>query len=174
MTRRRHADQTSTGAQGRGATGPVSFQIEGPAVTNAFVLHIEFTDPAVRAGGSSRGERTGKSRLAEAVQLATAIDLAIVGQTIVSLGRLRPSTLLGAGKVDELAVSAEACKAELVIVNAQLTPVQQRNLEIAWNAKVVDRTSLILEIFGRRARTREGVLHRIVAIGSTNDRSAER
>ena len=70
----------------------------------------------------------------------------------------RPATLFGAGKVEELAGLIRAEDAELVIVDHPLTPVQQRNLETAWNAKVLDRTGLILEIFGERARTREGRL----------------
>jgi GTP-binding protein HflX len=65
---------------------------------------------------------------------------------------------MGSGKVEEIAADAEAREPEVVIVNAQLSPVQQRNLEKAWNAKVLDRTALILEIFGARARTREGRL----------------
>ena len=70
----------------------------------------------------------------------------------------RPSTLVGQGKVEEIASLVEASNAELVVVNAQLSPIQQRNLEKAWKAKVLDRTGLILEIFGRRAQTREGTL----------------
>ena len=74
------------------------------------------------------------------------------------LSRPVPATLLGSGKVREIGLEAESLKPELVIVNAHLTPVQQRNLERAWAAKVLDRTALILEIFGERAVTREGRL----------------
>ena len=70
----------------------------------------------------------------------------------------RPATLIGTGKLDEIAEIVRETKAELVIVDHPLTPVQQRNLEKALNAKVLDRTGLILEIFGRRARTKEGAL----------------
>ena len=70
----------------------------------------------------------------------------------------RPSTLLGAGKVAEIKAEIETHGVSLVIVDHALTPVQQRNLETEWGAKVLDRTGLILEIFGKRARTREGVL----------------
>jgi GTP-binding protein HflX len=69
-----------------------------------------------------------------------------------------PATLFGSGKVEELAALVRAAEAEAVVVDDQLSPVQQRNLEKAWDAKVIDRTGLILEIFGRRARTREGRL----------------
>jgi GTP-binding protein HflX len=76
----------------------------------------------------------------------------------VPLSETRPATLIGKGKVDEIAAEARALEPDVVIVNAALSPVQQRNLEKAWNAKVLDRTALILEIFGERARTREGRL----------------
>jgi len=76
----------------------------------------------------------------------------------VPLARTVPATLIGSGKVEEIAAVARAHEPEVVIVNAQLSPVQQRNLEKAWSAKVLDRTALILEIFGERARTREGRL----------------
>src|SRR5262249_32623692 len=69
-----------------------------------------------------------------------------------------PATYLGKGKVEEIAGIVRANEAGLVVMDCALSPVQQRNLEKAWNAKVLDRTGLILEIFGRRARTREGTL----------------
>ena len=69
-----------------------------------------------------------------------------------------PATLLGSGKAKEFGLALEAEPAELVVVDAALTPVQQRNLERIWKTKVIDRTGLILEIFGERAQTREGVL----------------
>jgi GTP-binding protein HflX len=103
-------------------------------------------------------ERSPGARLAEAVGLAAAIDLDVRAKGIVPVPRPRPATLFGSGKVDELAGLIRAEGAELVIVDHKLTPVQQRNLETAWNAKVLDRTELILEIFGARARTREGRL----------------
>ncbi|MDH3740351.1 MAG: GTPase HflX [Hyphomicrobiales bacterium] len=131
----------------------VTFQIEGPAATDAFVLSIDIADDAAPDAARSAG-----SRLSETVRLAEAIDLAIVGEAIVTLNKVRPSTLMGSGKVDEIGLEIKASDAEVVIVNAQLTPGQQRNLERAWHAKVLDRTGLILEIFGRRAQTREGTL----------------
>jgi GTP-binding protein HflX len=101
---------------------------------------------------------TPENRLAEAVGLANAIDLDIIDVMIVPLSEPRPATLLGSGKVDELREVIADKQIGLVIVDHIVTPVQQRNLEKAWNTKVVDRTGLILEIFGARARTREGVL----------------
>ena len=97
-------------------------------------------------------------RLAETVGLAEAIDLDVAGQRIVAVAQPRPSTLFGSGKVEEIGQLITEIGAGLVIVDHAITPVQQRNLEKTWNAKVLDRTGLILEIFGRRARTREGRL----------------
>lgn len=103
-------------------------------------------------------QRSDEARLEEAKGLARAIDLDIVHSDIVQVSAPRPATLLGSGKVDMIAEIIEETHAELVIVDHTLTPVQQRNLEKAWNAKVLDRTGLILEIFGRRAQTKEGTL----------------
>ncbi len=103
-------------------------------------------------------DRSPQLRLDEAVGLAAAIDLDVRASGLVPVPQPRPATLFGAGKVEELAGLIRAEEAELVIVDHPLTPVQQRNLETAWNAKVLDRTGLILEIFGERARTREGRL----------------
>jgi len=97
-------------------------------------------------------------RLAEAISLTAAIGLKVVASKIVPLVHPTPATFIGSGKVEEIAGDARAFEPEVVIVNAQLSPVQQRNLEKAWGTKVLDRTALILEIFGERARTREGRL----------------
>jgi GTP-binding protein HflX len=118
-----------------------------------------------RKGGGDRAEEGGaanprseEARLDEAVGLAKAIDLDVVGSSLVSLNALRPATYLGKGKVEEIAGLVRADELGLVVMDCALSPVQQRNLEKAWGAKVIDRTGLILEIFGRRARTREGAL----------------
>jgi len=103
-------------------------------------------------------QRSSKMRLAEAVSLAEAIGLDVTGTLIAPLRRAAPATLLGSGKVDEIAALVRIGEAELVIVDHPLSPVQQRNLEKAWSAKVLDRTGLILEIFGERAQTKEGRL----------------
>jgi GTP-binding protein HflX len=99
-----------------------------------------------------------EDRREEAKGLAEAIDLVVVDALIVPLPRPRPATLFGSGKVEEIRARIEADGITLAIVDHPLTPIQQRNLEKAWNAKVLDRTGLILEIFGRRAQTREGRL----------------
>ena len=117
----------------------------------------------VRRGGPAEGDgpsnpRSEAARLDEAVGLAQAIDLNVLAAIPVSLNALRPATYLGKGKVEEIAGLVRADSVGLVVMDCALTPVQQRNLEKAWGAKVIDRTGLILEIFGRRARTREGAL----------------
>lgn len=111
------------------------------------------------AGGKAVGEeRSLEARREEAIGLAAAISLDVVFVELLTLQSPRPATLLGVGKVEEIAAQVQAQDVELVIVDHELTPIQQRNLERALKAKVVDRTGLILEIFGRRAQTREGTL----------------
>ncbi|MEX1060538.1 MAG: GTPase HflX [Methyloceanibacter sp.] len=110
------------------------------------------------APGREPSERSSQARLEEAVGLAAAIDLEIMANGLVPVPSPRPATLFGSGKVEELKGLVRAEEAGLVIVDHPLTPVQQRNLERAWEVKVLDRTGLILEIFGERARTREGRL----------------
>ena len=102
--------------------------------------------------------RSEESRLEEAIALTAAIGLDVAQGVIAAIARATPATLIGAGKVDEIKAICGEAEPEVVIVNAQLSPVQQRNLEKAWGTKVLDRTALILEIFGERARTREGRL----------------
>jgi GTP-binding protein HflX len=102
--------------------------------------------------------RAPEARLAEAAGLARAIDLNVVEQGLVMLSAVRPATYIGKGKVDEITGLVKSLSASVVVMDCPVSPVQQRNLEKAWNAKVIDRTGLILEIFGRRARTREGAL----------------
>ncbi|WP_140985253.1 GTPase HflX [Asticcacaulis tiandongensis] len=102
--------------------------------------------------------RHDESRLDEAVGLAMALDLKIVGTHTARVRKPNPATLFGQGKVEELADLCEQLEANVVIINTTLTPIQQRNLEKALEVKVIDRTGLILEIFGLRARTNEGKL----------------
>jgi GTPase len=111
-----------------------------------------------RAQRADTVARSPQARLEEAIGLAAAIDLDVVANGLVPLETPRPATLFGSGKVEELEGVVRAEDVGVVIVDHPLTPVQQRNLETAWGAKVLDRTGLILEIFGRRARTREGRL----------------
>lgn len=103
-------------------------------------------------------KRDPEARLEEAVGLAHAIALDVVEADVVSISRGRPATLMGGGAVERLAGIVADKDIVIVVVDAQLSPVQQRNLEKALSCKVIDRTGLILEIFGERARTREGRL----------------
>ena len=118
--------------------------------------------PRDRRGGvrarSAASDRSPAARLDEAVGLARAIELEVVEAGIAPLSEINPATFIGKGKVDEFAGVVKSLDAGLVVMDCALSPVQQRNLEKAWHAKVLDRTGLILEIFGRRARTREGAL----------------
>ncbi len=127
---------------------------EGSTTGRAVVIGPYLRD----ARSATREGREPAARLDEAIGLARAIDLDVVDSGIVTIGAIRPSTYLGKGKVEELAGLVKSDEAGLVVMDCALSPVQQRNLENTWNAKVLDRTGLILEIFGRRARTREGAL----------------
>ena len=116
--------------------------------------------PYVRrpVNGDAVPRRTPDSRLAEAVGLAAAIGLDVAHQEAVGLGRIVPASYLGSGVASRFADLVEALEIDLVVVDTALSPVQQRNLEQRLGAKVIDRTGLILEIFGARARTHEGSL----------------
>ncbi len=119
--------------------------------TRAVVLH-----PDTRARATRRLPEHG---LAEAVSLAAALPgLSVLWAEVVRLPRVHPGMLFGSGKVDDLKARLKAEAVELVLVDGPVSPVQQRNLEKEWGVKLLDRTSLILEIFADRARTREGVL----------------
>jgi GTP-binding protein HflX len=109
--------------------------------------------PANAPGGAPVSLRSAEAKLDEAVGLARAIDLDVLESGIVPVGDIRPATYVGSGKVEEIAGLIKSVEAGLVVMDCALSPVQQRNLEKAWNAKVLDRTGLILEIFGpARAR----------------------
>ena len=120
--------------------------------------HLRGRMPRSTDAHASVALRSPEARLDEAVGLARAIDLSVVSSGIVALSDIRPATFIGKGKVEEIAGLVKTEDAGIVVMDCALSPVQQRNLEKAWGAKVVDRTGLILEIFGRRARTREGAL----------------
>ena len=114
--------------------------------------------PVLRSNAEAGSVRTAEGRLEEAVGLAHAIELNVTAGEIVMVSQPRPATLIGTGKIEQIKDKLAEGNAGLVIVDHPLTPVQQRNLEKAWTAKVIDRTGLILEIFGRRASTKEGSL----------------
>jgi GTP-binding protein HflX len=122
-----------------------------PVVTRAWVLH-----PDIK---SDRNRRNAADALSEAVSLAEALpDLEVVNADVVPLPKPHASALFGSGKIEELAAQFKAAEIDLVLIDGPVTPVQQRNLEKKWKVKLLDRTSLILEIFSDRAATREGVL----------------
>lgn len=111
-----------------------------------------------RDNGGPEPARAADARLEEAVGLAASIGLVVVHQVILPSRMRRPATLLGGGQVESLGQIIDEQHVAVAIVDAALSPVQQRNLERAWNCKVIDRTALILDIFGERAATKEGTL----------------
>ncbi len=127
-------------------------QVEHASGARALVFH-----PNV-ASGSQSHNRSAEDRLAEAVSLSAALDLDIIFSQVIPLNKIRPATYLGKGKLDELSAYIHAHDVELVVADCELSPGQQRNLERELKVKVIDRTGLILEIFGERAQTKEGVM----------------
>lgn len=125
-----------------------------PGTGRALVVHPDLS----RAQRGKVQSRDANARLAEIIGLAEAIDLEIVETSIISLTKPRPGTLFGKGKVAEIGGTIAALDINIAVIDGQLSPIQQRNLESEWGCKVIDRTGLILEIFGERARTREGSL----------------
>ena len=154
MAREKDADRSVRGKPahhpGTEAKGPTRAVVIVPVLTR----HQRSDDETNRP----RLTRSADARRDEAVGLARAINLDLIHTAVVTVNDPRPATLLGSGKVAEFAEIVKEGHAEVVIVDHPLTPVQQRNLEKELNAKVLDRTGLILEIFGERARTKEGTL----------------
>ncbi len=129
----------------------------GGQPTRAAVI-LPFEKPSRVAIGDAGGHRAAEARLAEAVGLTASIGVAIVHSAVHPLRERRSATLMGEGQIEIVGRALKEQEADLVVVDAALTPVQQRNLERAWGCKVIDRTGLILEIFGERATTKEGSL----------------
>ncbi len=125
---------------------------------NIFVNHAFILQPEFKQAAQINDTRSAQDRLTEACGLAQAIDLEIVHTEIITIARPRAATLLGPGVVERIAQNAEDLDHPLIIINASLTPVQHRNLERALSCKVIDRTALILEIFGARAQSHAGRL----------------
>lgn len=146
----RNAPGDSTTGAGQGGNALTRAAVIVPVINRQFLVDDE--------GRRPRAVRSAEARRDEAVGLARAIDLDPVHVAIVAINEPRPATLLGSGKVADLSDAIRDAEVELVIVDHPLTPVQQRNLEKELDVKVLDRTGLILEIFGERARTREGAL----------------
>jgi len=121
----------------------------------AIILPWERTRTDLSGGDPTRA---ADARLAEAIGLAASIGLVVVHTAILHIRGRRPSTLLGEGQTTAQAAELAENQVEVAIVDSALSPVQQRNLERAWGCKVIDRTGLILDIFGERAATKEGAL----------------
>lgn len=119
----------------------------------AFIVQPEIKQPQQQGS-----VRTPQTKLEEAAGLAEAIRLDVIHQEIISLSKPRSGTYLGPGVIDRLAVLADIHEHPLIIINTSLSPVQHRNLETVLKCKVIDRTALILEIFGARASTHAGRL----------------
>lgn len=126
----------------------------GEGSRRTIVLH-----PDIRIHGDDGApKRSPAARLEEAVGLAHAIDLEIVHSESIKVDKPKPGTLFGMGVIERFRDLSDALEVELIVVDGPLSPVQQRNLEREFGSKVIDRTGLILEIFGARANTREGTL----------------
>ena len=107
---------------------------------------------------NDRSARDADARLTEAVGLALALDLQVEVAEVAKVRKTAPATLFGKGKVEEIGALIRAAEANVVVIDDSLSPIQQRNLEKAWDVKVIDRTGLILDIFALRARSAEGKL----------------
>ncbi len=130
-----------------------------PSPTRTGVVHVSFRTRLTQEDAFSLSKgRSLKGRLDEAIGLALAIGLEILHSQIIQLHKVVPATLLGKGNVTALGGLIQALDISLMVIDHALTPIQQRNLEKAWGCKVIDRTGLIIEIFGNRARTAEGSL----------------
>ena len=127
-------------------------------VAKAIVLHPNSKKNLMQQDGLKNQNNSAESQMTEILSLAGSISLNIMHSEIIVLNKIRASTLFGVGVIDRLASIIETTDTTIIIVNCNLSPVQQRNLELAWKSKVIDRTGLILEIFGARARTHEGRL----------------
>jgi len=121
--------------------------------TRCGVLHVVMPDASLE-----KNSRIPQSRLEEAINLCQALPVKVVWHNIVKLHKVTSRTLLGKGKVQEIAELMKEHEVDLLVVNGVLSPTQQRELELATKVKVIDRTGLILEIFADRARTHAGRL----------------
>jgi GTP-binding protein HflX len=149
-------DHTAVRDSKQANSGSVTFYNEEEPATRALIVHLNVRESGPQA--EKREQRSLEADIAEITGLALAIELDIVEKFVVSVRQVSAATFIGSGKVREIGKRVDDGDVELVITNTQLSPGQQRNLERAWGCKVLDRTGLILEIFGRRAQTREGRL----------------
>lgn len=147
------ASDSSEQEQAGWSTDGLAYLQKKTVKQRVYVVH-----PYVKDTRDAVGVRSPEARLNEALGLAAAIDIDLVGGETVPLRGIKPSTYLGTGKTDDLAQYVKAEDIEILVFDCELSPIQQRNLERVLKAKVIDRTALILEIFGDRASTKEGEL----------------
>ena len=129
-----------------------------PVAGRCLVIHPDIKVVREATTHGSRVFREPSRSLDEAISLSKSIELKVFHSKVISINRPKPATLLGGGIVSKLQGYIALNNINIIVIDGALTPVQQRNLEVAWKAKVIDRTALILEIFGARARTKEGKL----------------
>ena len=122
------------------------------------VVHPKVVNRKERGELKSLGDRSVASELQELIGLASAIDLKVVLSEIINLSKVNAAKFFGTGILEKLRTLIDDENIKLAVVNTQLSAIQQRNLEEYWQCKVIDRTGLIIEIFGARARTHEGGL----------------
>jgi GTP-binding protein HflX len=147
-----------TGDERRPAEFPAPAQFDGMRRgERCLVLYPELRSGPKRVPAPTKG-RAAAARLEEASGLASAIGLIVSHAEVLRIATPRPATLIGSGAVERLGQIVAEQAVGVVVIDAPVSPVQQRNLERALKAKIIDRTGLILEIFGERARTREGHL----------------
>ncbi len=162
LPRSTETDGTSPGGASAGPIGHVNGEAASGGFATTTITRAAVILPWERHehvdGAPVDQARAAEARLAEAVGLAASIGLLVVHSAILPLRTRRPATLLGGGQMQTQGEAIAAAEVTVAIIDAALTPVQQRNLERAWTCKVIDRTGLILDIFGERAATREGSL----------------
>jgi len=153
LAERSKPDRAAERPGGGWSTDGLSYLQNKIARQRVFVFH-----PYVRDGHAKGLRRTPEARLDEAMGLAEAIRVDLVGGEAIALRDIKPATYLGRGKLVDIKAQVAQQELDLLVFDCELTPIQQRNLERELHVKVIDRTALILEIFGDRASTKEGEL----------------
>ncbi len=153
MVEKKDRDRPDNQPGGGWSTEGLGYLQKQVARQRVFVIH-----PYLKDRPASAIERSPEARLDEAMGLAVAINIDLIGGELIPLRNIKPSTYMGQGKLDEVSQIIEDQEIEILVFDCELTPIQQRNLERELKVKVIDRTALILEIFGDRASTKEGEL----------------
>lgn len=153
MAERTNQDRSANQSSAGWSTDGLGYLQDKVAKQRVFVFH-----PYAKNQTTLGLVRSPEARLEEAIGLALAIDIELIGGETVPLRTIKPSTYMGQGKLDEIKVQVKEDELDLLVFDCELSPIQQRNLERELDVKVIDRTALILEIFGARASTKEGEL----------------